>query len=784
MAFALTIFLSAFLLFQVQLIIAKHLLPWFGGVPAVWTTCQLFFQVSLLVGYSYAHWLARTSDLRRQGQIHLGFLLVAIVALGLVSAWSGTPLHAPTLLMPNGLEQPVGLLLLILVLTVGMPFLVLSATGPLLQRWHSHTSRSLDRTYRLYALSNAGSLLGLLSYPFAIERLQDLSSQAVTWTLLFLTFAFACGVVAWRTMKIEVGPRYAVIADPSIADPPLQATSAVPDRVRPWLWFLLSFSSSSMFLSTTNELSLEVAAVPFLWVIPLGIYLLTFIICFDRPRWYSRRWMMVAAALTTVVALSMSVVKVNFPIPYQVITYGLFLASFCMVCHGELSRLRPQSSILTQFYLVIAFGGAMGGAFAGLFAPAVFPDVWEFQVAALVGWVVFGAMWMADRTSPFFTGDRWHFALFTFLISLPTVHYFILWADLSQTSFVVKYDWRVPLAVGAGVSLLVSLVLWRSRWAAVRLWPVALVALALLTGGTVLNERIHDSQRSSQFAARDFYGVVRIRVTEVPSYVGLVRQLVDGNTIHGTQLLDPHQSNLPTAYYSPSTGIAAAVRYLMHSAQGNPETREGFHFGILGMGAGVMAGFAQTGDLVRFYELNPTVIKIAAGADAQFTFVRDCACEVNIVAGDGRLSLERELSEGASQKFDLLAMDAFSSDAVPVHLLTEEAFQLYSAHLRDEDSILAVNITNRHLDLEPVVAAAARSLGFHGIRVDTEGDLPVPLRSSWILLTREPRMFEHSLIAEVNPRTLGDREVAFTDSYSNLFRVMKFAGLRSEFGPM
>jgi hypothetical protein len=771
-AFALTIFLSAFLLFQVQLIVAKHLLPWFGGAPAVWTTCQLFFQVSLLAGYSYAHWLGSSTNLRRQGRIHLAFLFAAVVSLGLVTAWSGAPLHAPASMMPNGLERPVGLLLLILLLTVGMPFLVLSATGPLLQRWHSHTTLSLDQTYRLYALSNAGSLLGLLSYPFGIERLLDLSQQAGTWAMLFMLFAGGCGIVAWR-MGLAGSTPTGAGAKPAVPDARVHAASVVPDRLRPWLWLLLSFSSSSMFLSMTNELSLEVAAIPFLWVIPLGLYLLTFIICFDRPGWYSRRWFIAAAALTTAVALPLSVAKLGVPIPYQILAHGLFLASFCMVAHGELARLRPGSSQLTQFYLIIASGGALGGAFVGLAAPSLFPDVWEFHVAALAGWAVFAAVWKADRVSPFNTGDRWHFALFTSLVSIVAAHYFILLANLGRTALVARYDWRVPLVAGIGVSLLVCLPLWRSRWAAASLWSSALVLLVLLASGAVLGKRVGDSQRSSQFAVRDFYGVVRVRVTELPGQSGFVRQLLDGNTIHGVQLLDPLRRNLPTAYYSPSTGVAAAVRHLTRADPVNPEAEEGVHFGILGMGAGAMAGFARTGDRVRYYELNPTVIRLSTGPEPHFTFVRDCAGEVAIVAGDGRLSLERELRDGERQGFDLLAMDAFSSDAVPVHLLTEEAFRLYVAHLRNDDSILAVNITNRHLDLEPVVAAAARRLGLHGVRVDTKGDLPVPLSSSWILLTRNPRGLEQPSIAEVSPRPLGDREVPFTDQYSNLFRVLK-----------
>lgn len=773
MLFGLTVLLSAFLLFQVQLIVAKYLLPWFGGAPTVWTTCQLFFQVALLAGYSYAHVLARGRRLRRQAQIHLGFLLAAVAALGVVSAWSGTPLLPPDAMKPNGTEQPAALLLLILALTVGLPFFVLSATGPLVQRWHSHTTDSLDRTYRLYALSNAGSLVGLLSYPVGFERMLDLGQQAGTWTALFVLFAVACSAVVWRATHAGS------FMETTLQGPPLNGggertgASAVPDVLRPWLWLLLSFSSSAMLLSMTNEVSLEVAAVPFLWVLPLGLYLGTFIICFDRPRWYSRRWFVTGAAMATAAVLTLSILRLGLRIPYQVLAYNLFLALFCMVCHGELMRLRPGSPSLTRFYLFIAAGGALGGVFVGLAAPAFFPDVWEFHLTLLVGWIVWGLIGLVDRESPFYAGDRWHFALVTTMACIVAVHVGILSTSLQRTALVARYDWKVPLVVGALAALLPCLALWRSRLAADPVWPRMLLVLLILIGGKGLYERIDRSQDRIQFAARDFYGVVRVKISE-PRWDGRgVRELVDGNTVHGVQLLGT-DSNRPTAYYSPSSGIAAAVQYLTRRAgRGDEGDVRNLHLGILGMGAGTMAAFAQPGDRVRYYDLNPTIIELSRGPRPHFTFIRDSAGEVTIVPGDGRLSLERELAEAKRQGFDLLAMDAFSSDAVPIHLLTEEAFGIYAAHLRDGASILAVNITNRHLDLEPVVAAAARRFGFGGVRIDTQGDPPVPQPSSWILLSRNRSAFDDPSIVAARPRPLGDREVPFTDRYSNLFRVLK-----------
>jgi hypothetical protein len=774
MIFGLTIFLSAFLLFQVQLIVAKHLLPWFGGAPAVWTTCQLFFQIALLAGYAYAHRLAGARSLRRQGRIHLTLMGAAIVAVAALALWSGTPLLAPEALRPNGTEQPAAWLLLVLLSTVGLPFFLLSTTGPLLQYWHSHTTDSLQRTYRLYALSNAGSLLGLLTYPFGIERLWDLQGQAQIWSVLFVVFTLACGIVAWRVMGLGTTTAPANDLLPPDSGPASEDLAAVPGRLRPWLWFLLSFSSSAMFLSTTNQLTIEVAAVPFLWVLPLAIYLLTFILCFDHPRWYSTRWYWILTAGATILILAVSALSSALAIYEQVIAYGVFLGLFCMVCHGELAKLRPGAAKLTKFYLLIAMGGATGGAFVGLGAPALFAGVWEFHVAVLVGWGVLALLGLADRKSVLHVGDRCQFALLMIPASIVALHFIIIWGKLSRTPWVIRYDWLVPVVGGVVLGAVISVALWPTRLAVSVVWPRLMVLSILLLGGQTLYARVQRSDVGSVFASRNFYGVVRVLVGRESATGPRIRQLLDGNTIHGVQVVDRNMSMVPTAYYSPSSGIAVASRHLVRAGghQGNGENN-GVHFGVLGMGAGTMAAFAQAGDRVRFYEFNPTITQIAVGPKAQFTFVGEGAGDVVVVEGDGRLSLEKELREGSPQQFDLLAMDAFSGDAVPVHLLTEEAFRVYAAHLRGENSILAINITNRHLDLEPVVAANARRLGFHGVRIDTKGDLPVRELSSWILLTRNAKLLENPKVVAASARPLRAREVSFTDRYSNLFRVLK-----------
>ncbi|MEZ5329515.1 MAG: fused MFS/spermidine synthase [Verrucomicrobiales bacterium] len=772
--FGFTIFLSAFLLFQVQLIVAKHLLPWFGGAPSVWTTCQAFFQLALLGGYAYAHVLSRMRSQRRQGYIHLSLLVAAVVSVAGLATWGGEPLLAPEGMKPDGSKPPVPLLLGILVVCTGLPYFVLSTTGPLLQRWHSRQADSLDRTYRLYALSNAGSFLGLLAYPFGIEWLLDLPHQAWLWAILFFLFAIGCGVVAWRAARI---PNDEAALSSRAADQHANADSETlsvsTGAFLPWLWLLLAFTTSAMFLATTNQLCQDVASVPFLWVLPLAVYLLTFVLCFDHPKWYSRRWTVIVASIASIAILPASIA--GFRISHQVVAYCVFLLLFCMACHGELVRLRPGPSKLTLFYLLIALGGALGGAFVSFAVPLLFVDLWEFHAMVVFGWLVILCTWLVDRNSPLHTGDRWLFAGFTAVITLLGLTFLLERTRVGQIDWMARNGWPMILLVGSVLTALACSVMWKTRLARSTFWPQALVLLVILMAGKFLWERIGASQARSLLSARNFYGV--IRVTELRSWeTGLTnaRQMVHGTTMHGVQLTEPLLRKEPTAYYSPSSGVAVASRYLTRAPEGAGagEKPKSVHFGIVGMGVGTMAAFVRPGDRIRLYEINPAVIEISQGDNPLFTFIKDCPGEVAIVQGDARLLLERELAATGSQGFDLLTMDAFSGDAVPVHLITEEVFRVYAAHLKDADSILAVNVTNRFLDLEPVIAANARKLGFRGMRFDAPGEGLTPQESSWILLTRNPEVFEAPSILAAHPKPLSERSVPFTDSYSNLFRVL------------
>lgn len=763
MLFGSVVLLSAWLLFQVQLIVAKHLLPWFGGTPAVWTTSQMFFQVVLLCGYGYAHAVTRMPRARTQYVVHLGVLAAAGVAVFAMAARGGQPLLAPVAMHPTAGETPVLHLLLVLVVSVGLPFFALATTAPLLQRWHARHAVSLDATYRLYALSNIGSFLGLLSYPVLVERLLDLRSQAWTWAGMFLVFAAGCAIVARQSAAVGERPAGAASVD---ADAPVLAdgTPTRPAASQIVAWVLLSAVGSVAFLATTSQLTYDVAAVPFLWTLPLAVYLLTFVVSFDRPRWYSRRWMPVAAAVASIAVLSN--ITYGLTVPLQVAVHLGFLFTFCMVCHGEIVRLRPGAAHLTLFYLLIATGGAIGGLLVSIVAPLVFEDFLEFLLVVPAGWLALALAWSRDRTSPFHQGDRWVFASVVAIVLFMTIRYPL--ERMHVGSWLSRHGWTVTLVAAVVLAAGLSTALWRTRLASARIWPRALVVGVLVVAGFFVSQRIRRAQEGLLYASRNFYGVVRVEEIASESLVG--RQLMHGTTVHGVQVEAFGRRPTPTAYYSPSSGIALASSNLVRSGRAAGASR-GVHFGVVGMGVGTMTAFAGEGDRVRYYEINPDVIDVARGQ--YFTYLRETAADVAVVTGDARLSLEQERDQGHLQRFDLLALDAFSSDAIPMHLMTREAFRLYAAHLNGDRAILAVNVTNRYVDLEPVVASHARALGFSAVRVDSPGDPPVVVNSSWILLSRDPWLDGHPTLRRYGARPLADGDVSFTDRYSNLFRVLK-----------
>jgi hypothetical protein len=471
------------------------------------------------------------------------------------------------------------------------------------------------------------------------------------------------------------------------------------------------------------------------------------------------------------VAVALRPASATIPIPAQVVGYGLFLFFLCMLCHGELVGLRPGRRRLTLFYLLIATGGGLGGAFVSLVAPFCFSGVWELYIAVLVAWLVVAVAWYLNRNSPLWAGDPLFFALAVALAAPIAVPLLIVATPLRRTSWVVHHPWTAVFVGGAALAL--GAYLLGRRWGAARIsfWPRAVFVVMIGLAANVLFRRMGEARADTVYAGRNFYGLVRVIAVkdQLSGEVGAYK-LVHGLTNHGIQFTDPASRDLPTTYYAPSSGVGVAARYL--ESPSSPVSGP-LHLGVLGLGVGTLATYARPGERVRFYEIDPIVIALAGRDSPYFSFLRDCAGAVDVVAGDARLSLEREAAREPGT-YDLLALDAFSGDGIPVHLLTVEAFRLYASRLRGPHPILAVHITNAYLDLEPVVAADAQALGWAAIRIDTAGaDSPLPESSSWILLTPDPMLFQAAAFQGEGSRPLRARKIVFTDQYTNLFRVLR-----------
>ncbi len=686
-------------MFQVQFIVGKQILPWFGGVPAVWTTCMLFFQVLLLVGYGYAHLVGSSRSPGRQRAIHLAVLALAVALLvARMDDWA-SPITASDAWKPGPGDHPIVAILRLLFFAVGLPYLVLATTGPLMQNWFGRCFPGRS-PYRLYALSNLGSLLGLLSYPFLLEPKLGLAGQGWVWFFGFILFALGCGGCA-----VLVGRTAPLPATTSTSDGPAAPPPTAGRRV---LWFGLAMVASVALLATTSQISLEVAVVPFLWMVPLSLYLMTFILCFEYERSYRRRLWTTTLLLGTGASAAVISLGETAPTLVQLAVYLVTLFAACMVCHGEVVRHKPDPSHLTGFYLFVAGGGAAGGVFAGIVAPALFPDLWEFPLA-LIAACAFGV----------------------FMTFPPTA----------------------PVAGGATADEGRPRRLHRSNVAVL----VAVIAVALAYGGHAfasLHEYVH--------VGRGFFGVLRVG-EEISRSGKLNRQLTHGRIIHGYQFADPELARTPTSYYSPNSGVGLAIRNHPRRVAGQP-----MKFGFVGLGTGTLATYPRRGDSVRFYEINPDVIDLSSGPAPTFTYVRDCAARVEIAVGDARINLERE----PPQAFDLLALDAFSSDSIPAHLLTAEAGRLYARHLA-ADGILAIHISNRHLDLDPVVRGLADLLGFAVVRVDVDENTDTVSRSSWMVLARDRNLLAAPDIQGAAGRSRKSKRapLVWTDSYSNLLQV-------------
>jgi spermidine synthase len=688
--YAVTIFLSAFLLFEVQPIIGKVILPWFGGAAAVWTACLLFFQAVLLLGYGYAHLTTRYLAPRAQAVLHLVLLAGSLASLPILpsAAWK-----------PEPGADPLWRITLLLAASIGPTYGMLSTTGPLLQAWFAR-ERPGAVPYRLFALSNLGSMLALLGYPFGVEPLLPVRTQSTAFTAGYVAFALACGTLAWRAGRHRPAPQRQSGQPPA---PPIRLGRALQ-------WGLWAALASALLLALTSDLTQNVAPIPLLWVLPLAIYLLSFILCFEGRAWY-RRGLFLVAALVGLVGLAIGLTPraEHLYVPLSIALHGGALFAICMVCHGELARAKPDPRHLTTFYLMVAAGGVTGGLFTAVLAPHAFNGDWEYPIVLAAVAAMVAIAFARDPVAA-------------------------LW----------------PLPPTRGFRLAQVLV-------------TAGAALAVLGCAGYAVYRVLDD---AKLLARNFYGTLRIEERAGATPEGRTRLLFHGTIIHGFQFLQGEWRHEPTSYYTEESGVGVGIAATRPALAANG-TAPSQRVGVIGLGAGTLAAYARPGDRFSFYEINVLVEHLAR---TEFTYLSDAGPGVDVRLGDARLVLEREPPQG----YDLFVVDAFSGDAVPIHLLTLEAFQLYFRHLKP-DGILAVHASNKRLDLAPIVTLAADRFGKHAWLIDTDDDEDAAAYgSTWVLVaSRADRLAQVEVPEDTRKLTRPANLLPWTDDYSSLYHVLR-----------
>lgn len=868
--FALTIFLSAFLLFQVQPLMGKIVLPWYGGTPAVWTTCMLFFQILLLGGYAYAHFLHSRFSPRVQGRAHLALLVASLFFSSITpgNSWK-----------PTGEEQPTWSIMLLLAATVGPPYFLLSSTGPLLQGWFRQTF-PVRSPFRLYSLSNVGSLLALLSYPFAIEPWLTLATQGSLWTWAYRAFVLVCGYCAWRIG--ETAPSEEQLSQAG-GDAAAAARGPRPKLRDLLLWLGLSTGGSVMLLASTNQMCQEMTVTPFMWVLPLSLYLLSFIICFDHERWYLRGPFSLGLAVFSGLACWVLFRGNWADMRMQVVVFTANMFFAAMVCHGELVRARPDARYLTLFYLTISAGGALGGTLVAVGAPYFFRGYWEYHFGAILccllglaaiwrdrEWLQTGkaALWAgallafaatfggldADRRVQIESDEarlawaldyaknvsmllgaflamaiagalplrRWRWltvwavavacgATAGLLLlktagrppTFPTLGRDLAWEDKLLFAWRWAAGWllhlQAPLAGGIGLSLAALLAAFhRERWLRIRgrpVWAFVAPLAAMLPLVVGLIRQIDSEKLFASESTRNFYGVLRLE-----RHASLGIALTHGRTTHGFQYTqDPELRFVAVSYFGPGSGIYRAMTLHPRRKKGLP-----LRIGVLGLGVGTVAAFAdRREDSLRFYEINPQVIEFS---ERVFTYYRDSPAHKELILGDARLQMEREAEarealetrladdpdDGAARqelaeldarrpRLDVLAIDAFNSDSVPMHLLTYECVGTY-LKLLNEDGILCFNITNAHLDLGGVVFGLANEYGLRAVRISHfpeygEQDF-YQTGSEYVLLTENEEFLDDPEIRafEVESQFDDTEPIVWRDDYGALWQALRKPG--------
>jgi hypothetical protein len=699
--YAATIFVSAFLLFQVQPMVARFILPWFGGSSLVWTTCMLFFQTALVFGYAYSHWVTQRLKPRQQCVLHCLLLLLALLTL---------PVRPDAYWQPADSTMPTLRILVLLTVSVGLPFFLLSTTGPLIQAWQSRTHPQRS-PFRLFALSNLASLAALISYPLVFERYMTLETQSWFWSAsfaLFAVLAFLCGRLLLKHRSRQQ-LRDELLFEPSAASSEGQPVS----WLRVGLWLVLPMLASIQLLATTNLMTQEVGSLPFLWILPLSLYLISFIICFDHERWYVRPVFFALFFASTIFSGLVLEAGVDVPIVVQVVGYSSVCFGAAMCCHGELTRSKPAPEHLTLFYLLVAVGGALGGVFVAVVAPRIFAGFYEFQLgliaAILFTLVAFGRhVRRSDQT------DR------------P--------ATLRLTGFAITLFFGLLVAFFVIASL-------GTQW-------------------------LGDYEKTVLLKTRNEYGILTVRDFE--NY----RKLNNGQIEHGFQFKSDTWRMEPTSYYGPDSGLGLAINYLADEARDRWQT--GLDFGVIGLGVGTVCGWCDKDDTIRYFEINPAVLDIAIN---EFWYLEECKVKPEIVLGDARLQLEREVQREDPRRYDILVADAFSSDSIPVHLLTLESMEIYRQRLKSH-GILAVHVSNRFLILENVVRSLARELGMQVVLVDHSPDDDNSLynSSSWVLVTNNQGFVNHVMESvPEDDRNWPDEKYTtrWTDDFSSIIPVIR-----------
>jgi hypothetical protein len=662
--YALTIFLSAFLLLAVEPMAAKQLLPTLGGSSAVWTTCLVFFSVFLLLGYLYAHWISSLFDPKQQAVIHILILTMGLLTLGIrIQPGPAAVSYHPALTVFR-----------VLATVIGLPYLALSSTTPLLTAWYAGSFEG-GSPYRLFALSNFASLLALASYPLFIEPGLTMKQQTGWWSGGFLVFAVLCGAIAWQ------GRRRSVTATAEKA--------VLAGRPEPF-WFLLALGGGMMLTAVTSHMSANIAAIPLLWLPPLALYLLTFILAFQgawKPlRQSMLRWVLVAVAS---MAYALRDIRTILPIAVSLPLFLIALFLCCFFLHGELYARRPVTAGMTRFYLVVATGGAAGTLLVGVIFPLVLR---------------------------------------------------------------ANYDLACTLVV---VSLIALAATWQDGWGLRMIWMAGAAAAIV-----VLSTQVHQYDDDAVALMRNFYGTLRVRESNLPPQSDTDRQLLNGTIEHGAEWFAPQFLGQPLTYYAPDSGLGLAIRLCCGA--------DVKRVGVIGLGTGTVAAYGNPGDAIRFYEINPLVERLARH---WFTFLHDSPARIEVILGDARLSLAAE----SPQHFNVIVVDAFSGDAIPVHLLTREALALYRRHLQP-GGVIVFHVSNQYINLEPVVAAIARDAGMKAVSVHSRGDEQNGFYyADWILVTANDTLLSQPEIVNNGfPTSLQANVRLWTDNYSSVFPLLKW----------